>query len=272
MKILRYSLLFILSCAGFPGLAQITFYADKTEGCDSLEVIFTFSDFTNTVTSVDWDFGNGETTSGLDPQTVLYDTAGTYEVSIKTDGNDFSKREYISVHSTPRQGFIWSDTLEMGTFTVVLKGVPQPVDSVNYSYEWILSDGGSGDTRTLIHRFQEAGDYDARLRVTHPFGCMSQATRTVTVRDSLDCPNVFTPNDDNKNDLFIVKSNGVTVYSLEVFSRSGVMVYKAEAPILMWDGRNLSGQELLPGTYYYVIRDVSGSGRFEKTGFVNLYR
>ena len=194
MKFLRYSLLILLSCAGISGLAQITFYADKVDGCDSLEVMFTFSDFTGTVSTVDWDFGNGETATGLDPQTVLYDTAGTYEVSIKIDGNDFPKKVYIRVHSTPRRGFIWSDSLEIGTFAVVLTGVSQVVDSVNYSYEWILSDGGGGDTRSLIHRFPEAGDYQARLKVTHPFGCETQATRTLTVRDSLDCPNVFTPN------------------------------------------------------------------------------
>ncbi len=78
--------------------------------------------------------------------------------------------------------------------------------------------------------------------------------------------------EDGINDFFIVKSNGVTVYSIQIFSRSGVLVYKAEAPTLIWDGRNLSGQEMHPGTYYYVIRPASGSGRFEKTGFVLLYR
>jgi gliding motility-associated-like protein len=90
--------------------------------------------------------------------------------------------------------------------------------------------------------------------------------------DTLDCPNVFTPNEDGKNDLFIVKSNGVTVYNLQIFSRTGILVYKAESPVLIWDGRNLSGQELLPGTYYYIIRESGGSGNFEKRGFVNLYR
>ena len=221
---------------------------------------------------MDWDFGNGETGSGKEPQTVFYNSAGTYIVSIKTDGNNFPKREYIRVHSTPDPGFRWSDTLEMGTFTVVLAGVTQAVDSVDYSYQWLFSDGGTGTARELIHRFPEAGDYQARLTVTHPFGCLSARNQVVTVSDSLDCPNVFTPNEDGRNDIFIVKSNGVSTYSLQVFSRSGALVYKAEAPILMWDGRNLSGQELSPGTYYYVIRDVSGSGRFEKTGFVILYR
>jgi gliding motility-associated-like protein len=275
VKILRYIILMTLSCAGFPGLAQITFFADTTSGCDSLEVIFTYrnTDFVDTVLTVEWDFGNGQTGTGKDPQTVLYDTAGAFSVSILINGNTTITREsYIKVHSTPRAGFFWSDSLELGSYTVLFISLSQPVDTVSYEYRWTFEDGGAGDTRTLIHRFPAAGDYRAALQVTHPEGCRSSWTDLVTVKDSLDCPNVFTPNEDGINDYFIVTSNGVTVYSMRIFSRSGVLVYRAEAPILIWDGRNLSGQQLLPGTYYYIIRPAGGSGQFEKKGFVELYR
>ena len=103
-------------------------------------------------------------------------------------------------------------------------------------------------------------------------GNVDLAIAQVTVEDILDCPNVFTPNDDNLNDYWIVSSNGITVYNLQIFSRTGLLVYKAEAPLLIWDGRNLSGQELLPGTYFYIIKPAEGDGTFEKKGFVALYR
>ncbi len=275
MKFLRNIILISLICTGIPGLAQITFFADTTSGCDSLEVSFTYrnTDFIDTVTSVDWDFGNGLTGSGKEQQTVLYDSAAAYTVSIVINGNTtYTRPGYIKVHSTPRARFLWSESMELGYYTVVFTNVPQAVDTVSFVYQWLFEDGGTGNTRTLIHRFPEAGDYRVALRVTHPEGCMNQWSDVVTVRDSLDCPNVFTPNNDGINDYFIVSSNGVTVYSIQVFSRTGVLVYKAEAPILIWDGRNLSGQELLPGTYYYIIRSAGGSGRFEKSGFVEIYR
>ena len=275
MKFLRYIILISLFCTGIPGLAQITFFADTTSGCDSLEVSFTYrnTDFIDTVTSVDWDFGNGLTGTGKEQQTVLYDSAAAYTVSIVINGNTTITRPgYIKVHSTPRARFLWSSSMELGFYTVVFTNVPQAVDTVPFVYQWLFEDGGTGGTRTLIHRFPEAGDYRATLRVTHPEGCMNQWFDIVTVRDSLDCSNVFTPNNDGINDYFIVRSNGVTVYSIQVFSRTGVLVYKAEAPTLIWDGRNLSGQELLPGTYYYIIRSADGSGRFEKSGFVEIYR
>jgi gliding motility-associated-like protein len=275
VKILRYIILLTSCCAGIPGLAQITFFADTTSGCDSLHVTFTYrnTDFLDTVSTVEWDFGNGQTGSGKQDQTVFYDTAGAFSVSILINGNTTIAREdYIQVHSTPRAGFSWSDSLELGSFSVFFSAVQQPVDTVQYEYLWSFEDGGTGDTRALIHLFPAAGEYRAMLQVTHPEGCRSSWTDLVTVRDSLDCPNVFTPNDDGINDYFVVGSNGVTIYSIKIFSRSGVLVYRAEAPILIWDGRNLSGQQLMPGTYFYIIRPAGGSGRFEKTGFVELYR
>jgi gliding motility-associated-like protein len=274
MNTLKNIVLVTFLFAGLSAHAQITFFADTTEGCDVLEVTFTYRniDFTDTITSVEWDFGNGQTGTGKNKQTVVYDSAGTYSVSILLNGNTtISRPGYIKIHATPRAAFFWSDSLELGSFTVVFVSPPQEVDSVRYSYQWQFEDGGSGDTRSLIHRFQSAGDYRASLRVRHPFGCQAQRSDLVSVQDNLDCPNVFTPNEDGKNDLFIVNSNGVTVYNLQVFSRNGVLVYKAEAPILMWDGRNLSGQELLPGTYYYIISPAAG-GSLKKTGFVQLYR
>ena len=103
-------------------------------------------------------------------------------------------------------------------------------------------------------------------------GCTDSARRMITVVDLLDCPNVFTPNEDGRNDYFVISSNGLTVYNLQVYSNSGILVYRAEAPLILWDGRNLSGQELSPGTYFYIIKPAGGSGQFRKTGFVELYR
>ena len=275
MKFLRYIILISLSFTGISGLAQITFFADTTSGCDFLEVTFTYRniDLIDTVTSVEWDFGNGQTASGKEQQTVLYDTAGSYTVTMLVNNNTpYTRPGYIKVHSTPRALFFWSDSLELGSYTVVFVNVHQAVDTVPYKYQWLFQDGGTGNTRALIHRFPDAGDYQAVLRVTHPEGCMDQWSDIVSVWNLLDCPNVFTPNDDGINDFFIVSSNGVTVYNIQIFSRTGALVYKAEAPIIIWDGRNLSGQELLPGTYFYIIRSAGGSGRFEKSGFVELYR
>jgi gliding motility-associated-like protein len=222
---------------------------------------------------VDWDFGNGQTASGKGQHTVAYDSPGSYTVSITINNvTTITRWDYIRVYPYPDATFFWSDSLEIGSFTVVMVNVPQDPDTIPYQYQWILEDGTTGDTRVFIHSFEAEGQYRAALIVSNQAGCADTSLRWVEVMDVLDCPNVFSPNNDGINDYFIINSNGVTIYNLQIFSRTGVKVFQAEAPSIMWDGRNQSGQELLPGTYYYVIRPVQGVSRFEKTGFVELYR
>ena len=66
-------------------------------------------------------------------------------------------------------------------------------------------------------------------------------------------PNVFTPNNDGKNDVFgplrcpqFVEQVGFVVYN-----RWGVKVYQGSGPVLAWDGRSSEGAELPSGLYYY---------------------
>jgi len=90
--------------------------------------------------------------------------------------------------------------------------------------------------------------------------------------DIIEIPNVFSPNGDGINDYLKIRTNGTNIFSLSVYTRSGVLVYKLESPNLLWDGRTLSGHELSPGIYYYVVKQIDGDGSIEKTGFVHLIR
>lgn len=275
MKFLRYIILLVSISIGIPGLAQVTFIADTTTGCSFLEVTFVYIDASvvDTVTSVEWDFGNGQFATGKELQTVTYDTDGIYTVSITINGNTtITRQAYIRVYPFPDATFSWSDSSELGSYTVVFTNVSQDPDTIPYQYQWFLQDGETGDTRVLIHSFQEEGQYQAALIVSNQAGCADSSMRLVEVFDVLDCANVFSPNNDGMNDYFVINSNGITIYNLQIFSRMGVRVFQAEAPVIMWDGRNQSGQEMLPGTYYYIVKPVQGISQFEKTGFVELYR
>jgi gliding motility-associated-like protein len=93
-----------------------------------------------------------------------------------------------------------------------------------------------------------------------------------TVGGELVVPNVFTPNGDQVNDFFEVTTDGVTVYELTVFTRTGTRIYNSRSPRIYWDGRSLGGKELPEGIYYYVIEEVGASDPFEKAGFIHLFR
>jgi large repetitive protein len=74
-------------------------------------------------------------------------------------------------------------------------------------------------------------------------------------------PNAITPNDDGKNDTWII--DNVDKYpksELIVFNRWGDIMYRSKPYKNEWDGTNQQGQPLPEGTYYYVLRlDLNNS-------------
>lgn len=254
---------------------NVYFVADTLAGCDSLRVTFTFINtiFPDTISTVTWDFGNGQTGTGKEKQVVLYDTAGSYCISIVINNNTvITRQDYIAVYPTPDARFTYSDSLELGSYTVVFRNVNQLVDTINYSYLWEFDNAEMAFSRSVIHTFPGEGSWNTRLTVTNHVGCAASWIGNVEVYDMLKYPNVFTPNNDNVNDYFQVLTNGLTVYSLRVFSRSGMLVYRTESPTIIWDGRNQSGQELPPDIYFFTIQSVDGTGRPATSGFVQLFR
>ncbi len=254
---------------------NVYFLADTTNGCDSLRVKFQFFNITfpDTVLTVAWDFGNGELSIGKSDQVVVYNSPGLYSVSMVINNNTiFRRQDYISVYPSPDPGFTYSDSLELGSYTIVFNSSNQTVDTISYSWIWQFGDEETANTHLVIHTFPANGIYLTRLTVTSEAGCSAGSFQEIEVTDVLKWPNVFTPNYDNINDNFVVLSNGVTVYSIRIYSRSGIQVYRAESPTIIWDGRNQSGQELPPDIYFFTIKSLDDSGSRERSGFVHLYR
>lgn len=68
-------------------------------------------------------------------------------------------------------------------------------------------------------------------------------------------PNVFTPNDDGANDLYIpFPYCFVERIELQVFNRWGNLVFEATDPDINWDGKNLNGEDVAEGVYFYTCR------------------
>jgi gliding motility-associated-like protein len=67
-------------------------------------------------------------------------------------------------------------------------------------------------------------------------------------------PNIFSPNDDGINDLFLPSTNcGVKDYQMKVFSRWGRLVFESKLLEDGWDGK-VNGAQLPSDTYVYFIQ------------------
>lgn len=85
-------------------------------------------------------------------------------------------------------------------------------------------------------------------------------------------PNVFTPNGDGILDYIEVSTDGTTVYTFSIFSRTGAQVFRSFSPRIFWDGTNNEGLELTEGVYYYVIEEEGDAAPYSSAGFFYLYR
>jgi len=86
-----------------------------------------------------------------------------------------------------------------------------------------------------------------------------------------DIPNVFSPNGDGINDdwniAYLQYFTGATV---QVFTRSGQLVFNSLGYSKPWKGNDVSGSPLPVGVYYYIIK--TGYGLPPRTGSVTILR
>ncbi len=98
--------------------------------------------------------------------------------------------------------------------------------------------------------------------------------------------NVFSPNGDNRNDMFypfyqknvsqyeIAKQS--KIYELKIYDRWGTLMYESNDYTKPWDGKTKSGHNADDGTYFFYVKYESNCGTnadlANKKGFVELIR
>jgi gliding motility-associated-like protein len=98
-------------------------------------------------------------------------------------------------------------------------------------------------------------------------------TVVITVND-LVIPKGFTPNGDKFNEQLVIQPNDGGTIEVIIFNRYGKLVHQDEkygANNNYWEGKNMDGDPLPAGTYYYIVK-FSNSDEPPKKGFVELKR
>ena len=145
-------------------------------------------------------------------------------------------------------------TIEYDGFTKKLTATADVMCGVTYHIKIAIAD---------------AGDYIYDSGVFLQAGSLHSSD----VIKRIDVCNIFTPNGDNKNDIFKLRGLGFcnTTYTMEIFNRWGQKVYSGTYPgDNFWDGNTLSGEKADEGVYYYVL--TSSPSNSSSKGFVTLIR
>lgn len=131
------------------------------------------------ITTYEWDFGNGEYASVEQPVGVEYDTAGFYDVELITISNNGCTdtiEQTIEIYPVPTAMF---------TFDSVCYPLATPftdLSTVGGAYAvdtwvWKFGDGTiPNTTQNPTHAYTEWGDYNVQLTVTTNSGCIADTT------------------------------------------------------------------------------------------------
>jgi len=172
----------------------------------------------------------------------------------------------------PDADFTWQSS-QLASYLVRFRSLYQPHDTLNFAFEWNFGDGSISHRPNPDHLFPDEGSYTVELTVTDRSTLdTDQSSQTVTVHFQLEVPNVFTPNGDGHNDVFMILSDGREPLTIRIFNRWGNLVYRVTTSTVVWDGRTVDGTPVQPGNYYYILTSHSGDVRFEKTGFIRIFR
>ncbi len=145
---------------------------------------------------------------------------------------------------------------------------------------WVFNGTQNSNVAAPCFTVTDTGTFCALLAVSDTNGCLDTATVCVLVTSEaiFSFPNVFTPNADANNDVFLATTVGVKELKVVLWDRWGVQIYEwyaadANVNTTGWNGKTSKGKEATDGVYYWVatVTDFQGKA-VEVTGFVHLIR
>ncbi|MCF8244899.1 MAG: PKD domain-containing protein [Saprospiraceae bacterium] len=151
------------------------FTANTTSGCTPLTVNFTST--SSGANSYAWTFPGGTpSTSTMQNPTVVYTTAGSYDVTLVVTnpaGSDtLTQTNYVIANTTPVAGYTSSVSGTTATFTNTSTNAT--------SYAWAFGDGGTSTLANPTHTYATDGVYTVVLSATNACGTVT-SSQTVTI-------------------------------------------------------------------------------------------
>lgn len=212
--------------------------------------------------------------SGSNTATPIVNVAGTYTLTVSNPTTGCSATSTVDVINAVPVASISADvTSGFAPLSVTFTNTSTNANT----FAWDFANGSTATfttTQSTSTSYNTAGTYSV-IMIASSGLCSDTAMVVIVVNDgfSIEIPNVFTPNDDNINDLFTITSTGVKEIQLVIFNRWGQKMYEFNGPKASWDGVTSNGQKASDGTYFYFIKATGFDGKeYEKNGSVSLYR
>jgi gliding motility-associated-like protein len=246
--------------------------------------LFVVNDPVN-VTNVQWTMGDGNVVTDSLLFQYNYENPGTYPVSVILFDALGCQVPFNLPPLTVVDGQI--DALFTASPVLVAEGEPvvvvdqsSSVGSSIVSWTWNFGDGqvvSASSGANQSNSYSEGGNYNISLTVVNAVGCQDTYTIPIQVTfPELWVPNVFTPNGDGSNDLFLLPFDAMEDYRIIIVNRWGNVMWDrnkdAANPLLLWDGTDNGGAKATDGVYFYHLtgRIYNNGPEVNKHGFVTV--
>ncbi len=193
---------------------------------------------------------------------VNFSLAGLYTVSVSVTnsvGTSVSVRT-LNINRSAKASF---------NANLVTAGYPNQLQLTDYSSNnsksyWTFSDESTKDSSgTYTKYYNLGGNYSVTLVAVAKNGCNDTLSYGFRLSDSSSVvlPNIFTPNNDDINDIFRPQTRGIVKLNAWVFNRYGVLLASWDRVNGFWDGHTTSGLECPPGTYFVIVEATGFDGQ-----------
>ncbi|MFF5383553.1 putative Ig domain-containing protein [Pedobacter suwonensis] len=150
--------------------------------------------------------------------------------------------------------------------------------SLNNGLSWVNPTGGSSGTTYLIAGLKPDQSVSILVRAKGQIECQTSQNGSATGKaanpfgDQVYIPNAFTPNNDGKNDVFLIYGNTISSAKMSIYTQWGQLIFQSDNVANGWDG-TFKGVNQPNGVYVYMVDITFSNGTTSmRKGTVTLIR
>ncbi|MCB9361491.1 MAG: gliding motility-associated C-terminal domain-containing protein [Flavobacteriales bacterium] len=157
--------------------------------------------------------------------------------------------------------------------------IPSTINFINSSsatatdFDWNLGNGLSSSNENPSTTYTENGEFTVILTASNQY-CQDTYQEILIFErpNTVFIPNVFTPNNDGINDVFLIKGENIAAFDCKIFNRWGNEIYSWDTLNEGWDG-SYEGNLVADGTYFYISNITWNNEEKETiTGHITLLK
>ncbi len=238
---------------------------DVTNGCqyDTVQVRYNTQPPPGLAYSWHFDGAEAPDSTGPGPYAVRWATPGDHHLSLTVDldGCLDTRNRSLTIYPKPEAAIIYDPTkLCMGD-VITMTGTG------GGSYLWTSSDPSTFSSNLEEYRPLIVRPQTIRLIVTNQWNCNDTASETISTVEPcchFSYPNAFSPNGDQRNDVFRIVTYGNQIqFELSIYNRWGERVFHGDNALTGWDG-TFKGKPCDAGTYFYRMTAECFTGKKEE--------